>query len=40
MALAQDQVIDGTPALIIGDTIVPGAIGKDRIVDLIEDARR
>jgi len=40
MALAQDLGIDGTPGLIIGDTIVPGAIGKDRIVDLIEDARR
>ncbi len=40
MALAQDLGIEGTPALIIGDTLVPGAIGKDRLLDLIADARK
>ena len=40
MALAQDLGIEGTPALIVGDTLVPGAIGKDRLLDLIADARK
>jgi len=39
MALARDLGIEGTPALIIGETIVPGAIGVDRLRDLIADAR-
>ena len=40
MALAQDLGIEGTPALIVGDTLVPGAIGKDRLLNLIADARK
>ena len=40
MALAKDLGIEGTPALIVGDTLVPGAIGVDRLRDLISDARK
>ena len=40
MALAQDLGIEGTPALVIGDTLVPGAIGKNRLLELIADARK
>ena len=29
----------GTPALIIGETIVPGAISKNEILDLINQTR-
>ena len=39
MALARDLGIEGTPALIVGETIVPGAIGVDRLRALIDDAR-
>ena len=38
-ALAQDLEIQGTPALIIGDTLVPGAVNKQRIMELVKDAR-
>ena len=38
-ALAQDLDIQGTPALIIGETLIPGAIDKKRIQDLIKEAR-
>ena len=31
--------INGTPALVIGDTVVPGAIGRDELVALIADER-
>ncbi len=37
--LARALDIDGTPAFIIGDEIVPGAIGLDDLKDLIETAR-
>jgi protein-disulfide isomerase len=40
MALAQDLGIEGTPALIVGDKLIPGAIGVDRLRDLIADARK
>ena len=39
MALAQDLGISGTPALIVGETIVPGAIGKGQLRELIANAR-
>ncbi len=39
MTLARDLGIEGTPALIVGETIVPGAIGVDRLRALIDDAR-
>ncbi len=39
-ALAQDLGIEGTPALIVGGTIVSGAISKDRLRDLIADTRK
>jgi protein-disulfide isomerase len=39
-ALAQDLDIEGTPALVIGDTLVPGAIGKDKLVELVKQARK
>jgi protein-disulfide isomerase len=31
--------LNGTPALVIGDTIIPGAIGLDELVGLISDER-
>ncbi|MEK9797915.1 MAG: DsbA family protein [Alphaproteobacteria bacterium] len=31
--------INGTPGLVVGDTIVPGAIGLDELVKLIADER-
>ena len=31
--------LNGTPALVIGDTVVPGAIGLDELVGLIADER-
>jgi protein-disulfide isomerase len=38
--LAQDLDIEGTPALIVGDTLVPGAVPKARLVDLLKQARK
>jgi protein-disulfide isomerase len=38
--LAQDLDIQGTPALIIGETLVPGAIDKARMAELIKIARK
>ncbi len=37
--LAEDLGINGTPAFIIGDNLVPGAIGFDALKKLISDAR-
>ncbi len=37
--LATTLGIEGTPAFVIGDTLVPGAVGKERLVALIEEAR-
>ena len=31
--------LNGTPALVIGDTVVPGAISLDELVGLIADER-
>jgi protein-disulfide isomerase len=38
--LAAQLGIDGTPSLIIGDTFVPGAIAKDKLVELVATARK
>jgi protein-disulfide isomerase len=38
--LAQALGINGTPAFIVGDTIVPGAISLDALQDLIDQARQ
>ena len=38
--LADELSIDGTPSLIIGDAFVPGAIPKDKLVELIAAARK
>lgn len=37
--MAQLLGISGTPAFVVGDQLVPGAIGKDRIKALVEKAR-
>jgi protein-disulfide isomerase len=37
--LASALGIEGTPAFVIGNALVPGAVGKDRLSDLIEQAR-
>jgi protein-disulfide isomerase len=39
-ALADDLDIQGTPGFIIGDQIVPGAIGLDDLKQLIADTRK
>ena len=39
MAIAQDLGIQGTPAFIVGDTLVQSAISVDRLRALIDDAR-
>jgi protein-disulfide isomerase len=38
-ALAQTLGIEGTPAFVIGDQLIPGALDKARLVELIEEAR-
>ena len=38
-AAAQAMNIRGTPTMIIGDTLVPGAIDYQRMVGLVEEAR-
>jgi protein-disulfide isomerase len=37
--LAQDLGIEGTPAFIIGGELIPGAVDKTRLVQLIDQAR-
>ena len=37
--LASALGIEGTPAFVIGDTLVPGAVEKERLVELIEKTR-
>ena len=37
--MAQMLGISGTPAFVIGDQLVPGAIGKDKIKALVEQSR-
>ena len=36
---AATLALNGTPALVIGDTVVPGAVGLDELVRLIADER-
>ncbi|AMX99032.1 DsbA family protein [Mesorhizobium ciceri] len=38
-ALAKDLYIDGTPALVIGDEVIPGEIGMARLQRSIAEAR-
>ena len=38
-SLAQTLGVTGTPAFIIGDTLVPGALTQRRMAELIEEAR-
>ena len=38
-AAAAALEVRGTPALIIGETVIPGAISKDEILDLINQTR-
>jgi protein-disulfide isomerase len=38
--LAEELNITGTPALIVGKTFVPGAIGKDKLQNLVAEARK
>lgn len=38
--LAQELNINGTPAFIIGDTIIPGAVGADELRAKIAEARK
>lgn len=38
--LARSLDINGTPAFIIGDRIIPGAVDRDTIAKLIEQARK
>jgi len=37
--LASRLGVEGTPAFVIGDRLIPGAVGKDRLEELIEEAR-
>lgn len=38
-ALANELGIEGTPAFVIGENVVPGAIPKERMEELIREAR-
>lgn len=38
--LAQELGIEGTPAIVVGETLVPGALQKDHLKELIADARK
>lgn len=40
MVLARALQIGGTPAFVIGDTLLPGAVPLERLVEEIEKARR
>lgn len=39
MQLARELGINGTPAFVVGDHLVPGAMGPDDLKELIADAR-
>jgi protein-disulfide isomerase len=39
LRLADALQITGTPAFVIGNTVVPGAVPLDRLVDLVRAAR-
>lgn len=38
-ALAQELGIEGTPAFVVGEEVVPGAVDKSRLASLVEEAR-
>jgi protein-disulfide isomerase len=38
-ALARELGIEGTPAFVVGDELVPGAVSEERLASLIEAAR-
>jgi protein-disulfide isomerase len=38
-ALAQKLGIEGTPAFVVGEEVVPGAVDKRRLAGLVEEAR-
>ena len=38
-ALAQRLGIEGTPALVVGDTLVPGAVDLNELERLVREAR-
>ena len=38
-ALAHELGIEGTPAFVIGDQLIPGAVEKARLEHLIDEAR-
>lgn len=37
--MAREIGIDGTPAFIIGNRLVPGAVGKDRLLEVVAEER-
>jgi len=39
LALGKQLDLDGTPSFIVGDTIIPGAIGADDLKQLVAAAR-
>jgi protein-disulfide isomerase len=39
LELARELGIEGTPAFVVGDELIPGAVEKTRLAELIEDAR-
>jgi protein-disulfide isomerase len=38
--LASNLGIDGTPAFVIGDRLVPGAVPLERLLDLVQQQRK
>ncbi len=38
-ALARDLGINGTPAFVVGDELIPGAVSEERLASLINEAR-
>jgi protein-disulfide isomerase len=38
-ALARELGIEGTPAFVVGDNLVPGAVSEERLTALIDEAR-
>ena len=40
LQLAQQLGINGTPGFVIGGKLVPGAIGKEQMKDLVAQARQ
>jgi protein-disulfide isomerase len=38
-ALAQELGIEGTPAFVVGEEVVPGAVDKQRLAGMVEEVR-